>query len=118
MKTVLVNKPIHAVAIERLREQVRVLIPFDAPYARLMDMLPGVEGVILCAGFSMGPAEMDQATKLEVIARPVAGVDIVDLEAATQRGIPVTFAPYGPTQSTAEHALALMLAVARRLNPH
>jgi D-3-phosphoglycerate dehydrogenase len=78
-------------------------------------MLPNVHGIILCAGLNMGADEMDQARRLEVIGRHGAGIDIVDIEAATQRGIPVTFTPYGPTESTAEHALMLMLAVARRL---
>lgn len=114
-KTVLVNKPIHTVALERLGEEVKVLTPFDAPYEELMRMLPDVHGTILCAGLNMGGAEMDRAERLEVIGRHGAGVDIVDIEAATQRGIPVTFTPYGPTESTAEHALMLMLAVARRL---
>ena len=115
MKTVLVNKPIHTVALERLREEVAVLTPYSASYAELLDMLPNVHGIILCAGLNVGAAEMDQAEQLEVIGRHGAGVDIVDVEAATQRGIPVTFTPYGPTESTAEHALMLMLAVARRL---
>ncbi|MEA3340818.1 MAG: hydroxyacid dehydrogenase [Chloroflexota bacterium] len=115
MKTVLVNKPIHTVALERLREKVEVLTPFKASYDELMGLLPDARGVVLCAGLNMGPAEMDQAVQLEVIGRHGAGVDIVDVEAATERGIPVTFTPYGPTESTAEHALMLMLAVARRL---
>jgi len=115
LKTVLVNKPIHDAALARLREEVRVLTPYDASYNELWDLLPTVEGVILCAGLRMGAAEMDRAARLEVIARHGAGVDIVDVEAATQRALPVTFTPYGPTESTAEHALMLMLAVARRL---
>jgi D-3-phosphoglycerate dehydrogenase len=115
MKTVLVNKPIHTVALERLRESVEVLAPFKASYDELMDILPDMHGVILCAGLNMGATEMDRAERLEVIGRHGAGVDIVDIEAATARGIPVTFTPYGPTESTAEHALMLMLAVARRL---
>ncbi len=115
MKTVLVNKPIHTVALERLREEVEVLTPFEASYDELMGLLPDARGVVLCAGLNMGPAEMNQAVQLEVIGRHGAGVDIVDIQAATERGIPVTFTPYGPTESTAEHALMLMLAVARRL---
>jgi D-3-phosphoglycerate dehydrogenase len=115
MKTVLVNKPIHTAALERLREEVVVVTPYSASYAELLEMLPNVHGIILCAGLNVGAAEMDQAKQLEVIGRHGAGVDIVDVEAATQRGIPVTFTPYGPTESTAEHALMLMLAVARRL---
>jgi D-3-phosphoglycerate dehydrogenase len=115
MKTVLVNKPIHNIALERLRGEVLVLTPFQASYKELMGLLPHVHGVVLCAGLTMGPAEMDRATGLVVIGRHGAGVDIVDVAAATQRGIPVTFTPYGPTESTAEHALMLMLATARRL---
>ncbi len=115
MKTVLVNKPIHAIALERLREEVEVLAPYSASREELLGLLPDVHGLILCAGLTMGAAEMDRARRLEVIGRHGAGVDIVDVEAAIRRGIPVTFTPYGPTESTAEHALMLMLAVARRL---
>ena len=115
MKTVLVNKPIHRVALARLQEEAQVLTPYHASYEELMELLPSAQGMILCAGLHMGPAEMDWASQLAVISRHGAGVDIVDVEAATQRGIPVTFTPYGPTESTAEHALMLLLAVARRL---
>jgi D-3-phosphoglycerate dehydrogenase len=115
MKAVLVNKPIHDIALERLREEVQVLTPFQASYEELMDLLPDVHAVVLCAGLTMGPIEMDRATELAVIGRHGAGVDIVDVDAATRRGISVTFTPYGPTESTAEHAMMLMLATARRL---
>jgi D-3-phosphoglycerate dehydrogenase len=91
MKTVLVNKPIHDIALSRLREEVRVLTPFKAPYEELMGLLPGTHGVVLCAGLTMGPVEMDRATELAVIGRHGAGIDIVDV------------------------ALMLMLARARRL---
>jgi D-3-phosphoglycerate dehydrogenase len=115
MKTVMVNKPIHSAALDRLRQEVQVLTPFNASDNELANLLPQVHGVILCAGLNMGPVEMDRATQLLVIGRHGAGVDIVDVEAATLRGILVTFTPYGPTESTAEHALMLMLATARRL---
>lgn len=115
MKTVLVNKPIHPMALARLQEEAKVLAPYDASYEGLLEMLPDVHGIILCAGLNMGAAEMEQARRLEVITRHGAGVDTVDLEAATRLRIPVLFTPYGPTESTAEHALMLILAVARRL---
>jgi D-3-phosphoglycerate dehydrogenase len=115
MKTVMVNKPIHKAALDRLRQEVQVLTPFNASYDELANLLPQVHGLILCAGLNMGSVEMDRAAQLLVIGRHGAGVDIVDVEAATLRGIPVTFTPYGPTESTAEHALMLMLATARRL---
>lgn len=58
---------------------------------------------------------MDRAPELLAICRTGIGVDRVDLEAATRRGIVVCNTPDAPTASTAEHAIALMLAVAKRL---
>jgi phosphoglycerate dehydrogenase-like enzyme len=52
---------------------------------------------------------------LRVIARPGIGVDRIDLEAATARGIQVINSPDGPTESTAEHAIALMLNLCKRV---
>jgi D-3-phosphoglycerate dehydrogenase len=115
-KTVLVNKPIHDAALDKLQEEVDVLTPYAASSAELLEMLPQVHGIILCFGFDMGGAEMDLAENLEVIGRHGAGLDSVDMDAASKRGIPVVFTPYGPTQSTAEHALLLILATARRLS--
>src|SRR5690348_2422888 len=53
--------------------------------------------------------------RLHVIARPGIGVDRVDLAAATERGILVVNTPDAPTESTAEHAIALMLALTKRV---
>jgi D-3-phosphoglycerate dehydrogenase len=61
-----------------------------------------------------GPA-MDRAPRLRVIARTGIGYDKVDLRAATERGVAVCNAPDAPTISTAEHTIALMLAVAKRV---
>jgi phosphoglycerate dehydrogenase-like enzyme len=115
-KTVLVNKPIHDAALDKLRDEVDVLTPYTASSTGLLELLPRVHGIILCFGFDMGGAEMDLAENLEVIGRHGAGLDSVDIDAASRRGIPVIFTPYGPTQSTAEHALLLILAAARRLS--
>ena len=57
---------------------------------------------------SIGPS-------LRAIIRPGIGVDNVDLDAATQRGIMVINTPDAPTESTAEHAVALLMAVAKRV---
>jgi D-3-phosphoglycerate dehydrogenase len=57
------------------------------------------------------------AERLKVIGRAGAGVDNIDLEAATDRGIVVVNAPGGNTFAAAEHTLALLLATARRIPP-
>ena len=115
MKKVLINKPIHQDAIKRLSEEVKVLKPFKSSPAEITKMLPDVEGMILCAGMKMLADEIALAKKLEVIGRHGAGVDIVDIETATKRKLPVVFTPLGPTESTAEHAFMLMMAAARKL---
>jgi phosphoglycerate dehydrogenase-like enzyme len=116
MKTVLVNKPIHPDALKRLSEEVRILTPFAASCSELMDMLSGVQGVVLCLGLDFTAEVIDHCKAIEVIGRHGAGVETVDVEAASRRNIPVVFTPFGPTESTAEHAFMLMMATARKLS--
>ena len=115
-KTVMVTKPLHLDALHRLEQEVEVLTPFEASSDQIMALLPGVHGVVLGSAFQMGPRALDRAVKLEVVGRHGVGLDNVDTAAALERRIPVTYTPYGPTESTAEHALMLILATARRLS--
>ena len=78
------------------------------------DGLAGARGAI--AGSCVYDASLlDGAPELAVIVRTGIGVDKVDLAAATRRGIVVCNTPDGPTVSTAEHAMALILAVAKNV---
>jgi D-3-phosphoglycerate dehydrogenase len=115
-KRVMVTKPIHLDALRRLEAETDVLTPYTATRDELLALLPGVHGVVLGGVFKMGPAEFDLAANLEVVGRHGVGLDNVDIPAASERGIPITYTPYGPTESTAEHALMLILAVARRVS--
>ncbi len=60
-------------------------------------------------------AVMDACPQLKIISRTGIGVDNVDLAAATARGIVVTNTPDGPTESTAEHTVAMLLGLAKRI---
>ena len=115
MKKVLVNKPIHDDAMEYLSQSVEVVTTYNKPASEVLGMMPGMNGIILCAGLTLDEAAMGYCSTLEIIGRHGAGLDIVDVDAATKRGIPVVFTPYGPTESTAEHAFLLMMAAARKL---
>ncbi len=115
MKKVLINKPIHTDALQRLSQEVEILTPFKAPAPEVIEMLGDVSGLILCAGLNLTGEIMDRCKAIEVIGRHGAGLDIVDKDAATARGIPLVFTPEGPTESTAEHAFLLMMAAARKL---
>lgn len=78
--------------------------------------LPGSAAAIISALVNADGAWMDRAgATLLAIARPGIGVDNIDLEAATERGILVINTPDGPTESTAEHAVALLLALAKQV---
>ncbi len=77
--------------------------------------LPGVDMVIVGQEKIDGPMMDHIGPNLKVLARPGIGVDNIDLAAATERGILVINTPDGPTESTAEHTVALLLAVAKRV---
>jgi len=76
--------------------------------------LKTAEGIV-GSTFTYDGSMMDKAPRLRVIARTGIGVDRVDIEAASERGIVICNTPDGPTASTAEHSLMLMLMAAKRV---
>jgi D-3-phosphoglycerate dehydrogenase len=82
---------------------------------QLRDILGGYEGLIIRSGTKVTAAVIAAGTRLRVIGRAGIGVDNVDLGAATQRGIIVMNTPEGNAITTAEHAIALMTSLARRI---
>jgi len=78
-------------------------------------LLKGVQGVILRTGVFFSKELMSQADELQVISRTGAGVDNVDVAAATRMGILVTVVPGANTRSVVEHALTLILALMKQI---
>lgn len=83
----------------------------DAPLAALGQ----AQAIIAGSDIDYDAALMDQAPDLQVIARTGIGLDNVAVAEATARGVAVCNTPNAPTIATAEHTLALMFAVAKRL---
>ncbi len=81
----------------------------------LLSAIAPAQGAIASSLISYDATLMDRAPDLLVIARTGIGYEKIDVASATARGIAVCNAPDAPTTSTAEHAIALMLAVAKRL---
>ena len=81
----------------------------------LLSSIGPAEAAIASSLITYDASAMDRAPLLRVIARTGIGVDKVDLEASTERGIAVCNAPDAPTHSTAEHTVTLMLTVAKRI---
>ncbi|MCL2684735.1 MAG: phosphoglycerate dehydrogenase, partial [Synergistaceae bacterium] len=83
----------------------------------LLKILGDYDAVITRSGTSMDKAAIGVAKKLKVIARAGVGVDNVDIQEASKRGIVVINAPTGNTLAAAEQTMALMLAMMRHV-PH
>jgi D-3-phosphoglycerate dehydrogenase len=73
------------------------------------------DGLAVRSATKVTKAVLELATNLKVIGRAGIGVDNIDVPAATQRGIVVMNTPFGNSITTAEHAIALMFALARQI---
>lgn len=94
---------------------LRVEDQSEATRDELCAALRGAAGLIVRSRTRVDAELLDAADALEVIGRAGVGVDNIDMEAATRRGIAVLNAPGGNTVSTAELAFGLVLAAARRI---
>jgi D-3-phosphoglycerate dehydrogenase / 2-oxoglutarate reductase len=81
----------------------------------LREIIPNYDALIVRSETKVTAALMDEAVRLRVVGRAGVGVDNIDVAAATKRGIIVMNAPDGNTMTTAEHTMALLLALARRV---
>ena len=83
--------------------------------AALADAIAGMDAVLVRSATKITRESLALADRLKVIGRAGVGVDTIDVDAATERGIAVLTAPAGNTISAAELTLALILALARRV---
>ena len=82
----------------------------------LVDAPSGADGVVVTPAVSVDAAFLDAAgPQLRIVANYAVGIDNVDLDAARERGVVVSNTPGVLTNATAEHAIALVLALLRRI---
>lgn len=84
---------------------------------QLREAVSQADGVIVRSGYKLTPEILKDQAKLRVIVRAGVGVDNIDLPAATREGVVVMNTPAGNTTSTAEHTLAMMMALSRNIAP-
>jgi D-3-phosphoglycerate dehydrogenase / 2-oxoglutarate reductase len=114
MSLVLVADPIAEVGLALLRPHARLeVVPGDR--AALEHHLPDADALLVRSETRVTSDLLERARKLRVIGRAGAGVDTIDVDEATRRGIVVVNAPGGNAVAAAEHSLALMFALARRV---
>ena len=83
--------------------------------ARLAEIIGGYDGLAIRSATKVTADLIARAGNLRVIGRAGIGVDNVDIPAASAKGIVVMNTPFGNSITTAEHAIAMMLAVARQI---
>jgi len=112
---VLVTDPLseEGLAVLRAADGVVVEVRTGLSEAELVDVIGDYDGLIVRSGTRVTARVIEAGRRLKVIGRAGVGVDNIDVDAATRRGVLVINAPEGNTVATAEHAIALMLALAR-----
>jgi D-3-phosphoglycerate dehydrogenase len=111
---VYLGEVIHPDAVALLEKHAQVVRPKDHSRQAFLEALREVDGMV-ARKIHVGAEEMNAAPRMKIIARHGVGLDSVDLEEATRRGILVTNTPGANRESVVELALSFMLALARRI---
>ena len=113
---VLITDPISNEGIDILRGSAQVDVRTGLKPEELISIVGDYEALLVRSQTQVSAEVIQAGRKLQVIARAGVGVDNIDVEEATRRGIVVVNAPTGNTISAAEHTVALMLALARHIS--
>ena len=112
---VLIAEELSPTAVAQLEADFDVRHVDGADRAALLTALPDADAVIVRSATMIDAEAIAHAPKLRVAARAGVGLDNVDVEAATRAGVMVVNAPSSNIVSAAEHAVALLLSVARNV---
>jgi D-3-phosphoglycerate dehydrogenase len=109
---VLVREPIAEAGIDLLRERFDVDVDGNGD---LRETIGDYDAIVIRSATKLTAELIERADRLKVIGRAGVGVDNVDVEAATRRGIVVANAPESTVTSAAEHTVGLLVALARNI---
>src|SRR5499427_100891 len=115
---VLISDALSPAAVQIFRDrgvEVDFQPKLGADKDKLADVIGDFDGLAVRSATKVTPKVLEQAKRLKVIGRAGIGVDNVDIPAATAKGIIVMNTPFGNSITTAEHAITLMLALARQI---
>ena len=115
---VLVSDALSETAVQIFRDR-GIDVTFDPTLGkdkeRLLSVIGEYDGLAIRSATKVTEKVLEAATNLKVVARAGIGVDNVDIPAASKRGVIVMNTPFGNSITTAEHAIAMMFAVARQI---
>jgi len=116
MPRVLISDDLSPRAVSVFRERgIDVDVETGLSENELIARIGGYDGLAVRSATKVTEKLLAAAEGLKVVGRAGIGVDNIDVDAATQRGIVVMNTPFGNSITTAEHAIALMLALAREI---
>ncbi|PZO12522.1 MAG: phosphoglycerate dehydrogenase [Leptolyngbya foveolarum] len=113
MPKVLVSDPIDQAGLDILSQVATVDVKTKLPLEELIAIIPEYDALMIRSGTKVTKEVLEAGNKLQIIGRAGVGVDNVDVQAATRKGIVVVNSPEGNTIAAAEHALAMMLSMSR-----
>lgn len=115
--TILITDDLSPQGIARLEaaEDIRFDIVKGLTPAALVERIPAYDGLIVRSSVKVTEAVLAAAEKLKVVGRAGVGIDNIDVNAASMRGIIVMNTPGANTVATAEHTMALLLALCRQV---
>jgi D-3-phosphoglycerate dehydrogenase / 2-oxoglutarate reductase len=109
---VLVREPIADAGVDLLRGRFDVDLDTDSPLEEILDRY---DAIVIRSATRLTRDVIEHGTRLKVIGRAGVGVDNVDVDAATRRGIVVANAPESTIVSAAEQTIGLLVALARNI---
>jgi D-3-phosphoglycerate dehydrogenase / 2-oxoglutarate reductase len=116
MPRVLISDKLSPAAVAIFQERgVEVDVKPGLDKDELASIIGDYDGLAIRSATKVTAKLLESAKKLKVVGRAGIGVDNVDIPAATQRGVIVMNTPFGNSITTAEHAIALMFALARQI---
>jgi D-3-phosphoglycerate dehydrogenase len=114
---ILVADPIAEDGVARLRAAGAVDVATGLSREELIERIAGSDARVVRSETKVTAEVLAAGTRLRVVGRAGVGVDNIDIDAATRHGVLVLNAPTGNTIAAAEHAIALMCALARNVAP-
>ena len=113
---VLIADAINEKGIENLREVAEVVVDTEITPEELANTIHEYNGIIVRSRTKVTADIIEKADNLQIIARAGVGVDNIDLDAATEKGIMVVNSPESTSVTVAEHTMGLILSMARKIS--
>jgi D-3-phosphoglycerate dehydrogenase/(S)-sulfolactate dehydrogenase len=116
-KKILISEDVTGTGIERLKQKYHVQIDPELwkKISALEEIIPGFDALIVRNQTKVTASLLSKGSALRVIGRAGAGYDNIDVPAASQAGVVVSYSPEENAVSVAEHVFALLLALARKI---